>query len=268
MTTNDGGTVLVTGASAGLGEVFARRFAARGHGLVLVARRTDRLEALASDLRARHGTKTLLLGVDLGSEGGPADVHRRVGEAGLEILTLVNNAGYGNYGLFQDSDLRRELGQIDLNCRALVALTRLFLPRMLERKAGLVMHVGSVASFVPVPYLASYAATKAFVLSFTEALAAEVRGSGVHVMVVCPGGTRTEFQAVAGVDASLYDKTLMSSERVVDIAMRGMDRRKRVVVTGLANKAQALLGGMLPRGMVAWIARHVMEGTRKKAGPE
>lgn len=242
---------LVTGASAGLGEVFARRLAARGHDLVLVARRRDRLEKLAAECKERHGVSALTLGVDLARPDGPAEVFRRVGEAKLDVGLLINNAGYGTLGPIAESDEAKELGQIDLNVRALVALTRLFLPGMLARRAGAIVQMGSVASFLPIPYMTTYAATKAFVLSFTEGLAAEIAGSGVHVMVVCPGGTRTEFQEVAKIEAGGFEGQFMDAERVVDLALRALDRRRRVCVTGWSNKVQARLVDWLPRGITA-----------------
>lgn len=246
---------LITGASAGIGEVYARRLAERGHDLVLVARRADRLEALAATLRERCRVRALVVPVDLQAPTGPEEVFRRVQEAGLAVGLLVNNAGYGNWGRFAECELAKELGQIDLNLRALVALTRLFLPAMLARRSGIVVNVGSVAGFLPVPYFSTYAATKAFLLSFTHALAAEVAGDGVHVMVVCPGGTATEFQAVSGRDRSGRDDGQMTAEQVVDIALADLDRRRRVSVTGLRNKVMSFFADLAPRRLAARVTK-------------
>ncbi len=248
---------LVTGASAGLGEVFARRLGARGHDLVLVARRADRLEALAAGIRQAHGGQALVLAVDLQRPDGPAEVAKRVAETSLPVDVLVNNAGYGNYGLFAECAIEREIGQIDLNVRSLVALTRLFLPAMLQRRRGTVINLGSVASFVPLPYLATYAATKAFVLSFTEALSAELDDTGVHAMIVCPGPTSTEFQEASGLGQGDAHTVRMTAEEVVDLALRDWDKRRRVSVTGFKNKLQTTLSGWFPRGFVARVTKRM-----------
>ncbi len=253
---------LITGASSGIGEIYARRLASRGHDLALVARRQDRLDRLAGEVREAHRVRTLVVAADLARAGACIEVHRRTTEAGWTVGLLINNAGYGNYGKFAASDPERELGQIDLNVRALVELTRLYVPDMLARRDGIVVQVGSVAGFMPIPYLSTYAATKAFVLSFAEALNVELEGTGVHVMAVCPGGTRTEWQEMAGIESS-HGKG-MTAEQVVDLALADMDAKKRVSVTGFGNRVAAFLGGLFPRGFVARRTRALFEGRARR----
>lgn len=243
---------LITGASAGIGEAYARRLAERGHDLALVARRGDRLEQLAADLRARHSVRTLALPTDLQAPGSAAEIFHRIQAEGWHIGLLINNAGYGAWGGFTSLPVEELVGQVDLNVRAVVGLTRLFLPDMLARKHGAVVLLGSVASYVPIPYFATYAATKAFVLSFSEALAEELDGTGVHVQCVCPGRTATEFQQRSGRKAKAQDATGMSADEVVRIALADLDRGKRVTIPGGRNRLQTLIATLAPR---RWVAR-------------
>ncbi len=193
-------TALITGASSGLGEEFARQLARENYDLVLAARREDRLRAVAEQAKGLGSPRAEVISSDLGKPGAAQALYRQIGERGLEIDYLVNNAGFGTHGQFQHLPLEREIEEIDLNVSALVALTRLFLAAMVERKRGTVVNVASTAAFQPVPYMATYGATKAFVLSFSEALSVELRGTGVTVTALCPGPTRTEFQDVAEVN--------------------------------------------------------------------
>lgn len=251
-------TALVTGASAGLGEALARRLSARGYDLVLVARRADRLEALAADLAKAHGAHSLVVAQDLATAAGVEAVLGAVAGARIEVEVLVNNAGFGSIGPFTRSPLERELRQVDVNVRALVSLTRQFLPAMVARRSGVVMNLGSTGSFLPVPYMATYGATKAFVLSFTEALSYELEGTGVHAMAVCPGPTVTEFQEVAGMRFGRLERAFtMTADEVVEIALRDMDRRRRISVTGWMNKLQVLAARFSPRGLVARVTRAI-----------
>ena len=191
-------TALVTGASSGIGEAFARALAARGTNLVLVARSAARLEALAAELTARHGVRADTIAADLSDPGAPDAILAELRVRALEIDTLINNAGFGTHGDFAALDGRRERDEVIVNAYAPVALTRLLLPAMIARKHGAIVNVASTAAFQPVPYMATYGATKAFVLSFGEALAEEVRAHGVRVVVLCPGQTDTAF--FAGID--------------------------------------------------------------------
>lgn len=254
---------LVTGASAGIGEAFARKLAARGYDLVLVARREERLRALAAELLERQQCRSLCLAVDLGTPDGPAGVARSVESAGLQIGLLVNNAGFGVYGEFHAQPLEAELGQLDVNVRALTALTRLFVPSMVERRAGAVVNVGSVGSYIPMPYWSVYSATKAYVLSFSEALYAELAGYGVHVMCVCPGGTTTEFQDTSGFDATGYSGYFMTAGEVVELALRDLDARRIVSVSGWLNRLQVFAAGWVPRCLLLPLVRRLFHDRRR-----
>src|ERR671928_186613 len=192
---------LITGASSGIGEVFARRLAARGENVVLVARTGERLNAICNELgRAHANVVAQSVALDLSEADAPQRLFDETNQRGLEVDTLINNAGFGSMGEFLTLDIARELQMIDLNVKALVALTRLYLAPMRERKRGAIVNVASTAAFQPVPYMATYAATKAFVLSFSEALWDENRAHGVHVMALCPGVTETNFFEASGMD--------------------------------------------------------------------
>src|SRR5262245_37104081 len=193
---------LITGASAGLGSEYARLFAADKHALGLVARRRDRLDELAAALEKAHGVSSYVFPADLTDPAAPRRLHDEIAAAGLEVEFLVNNAGFGSNGTFSEMDTQRELELIEVNVKALVHLTRLFLPGMVARQRGRILNIGSTAGFVPGPFMATYYASKGFVISFTEALAHELRGTGVTATVSCPGATATEFAGVAGNDRS------------------------------------------------------------------
>jgi uncharacterized protein len=246
---------LVTGASSGLGEVFARLFAADGIDLVLVARRRERLEALAGELRAGGKVSVHVLAADLAV---PAEVERVVREVqGLpvEIEFLVNNAGLGNVGAFASSPLERQLVMVDVNVRALVRLTHAFLPGMLARKRGRVLNIGSTAGLQPGPFGAVYYASKAFVNSFTEALSHELKGTGVTATVSLPGATATEFASVAGSGTTrLFRSGVMSSAEVASDAYRAMQRGTPFVVHGWRNRVLAFSIRLGPRSVVRAIA--------------
>jgi uncharacterized protein len=220
------GTALVTGASSGIGEQFARQLAERGHNLVLVARRTDRLEALAAELP----TATQVIGCDLGADA--ASLPSRVAELGVEIEMLVNNAGFGAHGRFLDGAEGRDAEMVRVNCEAVVVLTRAFLPAMVERGSGGVIVVASTAGMQPLPYESVYAATKAFALNFTDALHAELRGTGVRCMSVNPGPVPTEWQSVAGFDDTQSVPGKIGPEQVVRESLAAYDRGARSFVPG------------------------------------
>jgi uncharacterized protein len=221
-------TALVTGASSGIGEQFARQLAARGHDLVLVARRADRLERLAAELP----TDARAVPCDLANDA--ASLRDRVAELDADIHLLVNNAGFGTSGPFLDHDPERDAEQIRLNCEAIVTLTHAFLPPMVERGRGGIINVASTAGMQPLPYESVYAATKAFAISFTDALHTELRGSGVRVLAVNPGPVPTEWQAVAGYDAGRVGVVpgQIAAEQVVREALEAYDRGRRSVVPG------------------------------------
>jgi len=241
---------LVTGASAGIGAAFAHQLAAEGTDLVLVARNAERLDAIAQALQAEHGIEVRVLRADLTTAEG----RRLVGDAAADddrLDLLVNNAGFGTAGRFATLDADAEEREIQLNVLALVRLTRAALPGMLARGGGAIINVSSLAGFQPGPFNATYGATKAYVNSFSEALAEEVRGSGVRVQVLCPGFTRTEFQERAGIDASRVPAfAWMTADEVAAESLRGLRGGSVVFVPGRANRATASFTGLLPRWLV------------------
>jgi short-subunit dehydrogenase len=249
------GTALITGASSGLGAEYAKLFAAGKHDLVLVARRRDRLEALARELSAGHGVKAQVVAADLAAPGGAARVVEETARLGLEIDFLVNNAGFATSGAFAELDPARELEMVQVNIASLIALTRAFLPPMLARRRGRILNVGSTAGFAPGPFMAVYYASKAFVNSFTEGLSYELRGSGVTATVSCPGATATEFAQVAGNERSLLFR--MGAASPVTVAKEGyraMMRGKPMVIHGLKNKLLMQSLRTSPRFLVRAIA--------------
>jgi hypothetical protein len=248
-------TALITGASAGLGLEFAKRFAADGHDLVLVARRRDRLEALAGQLQQAHGVKAHVVAADLAVPDGPQKVLEEVRRLEVSIDFLVNNAGFGTSGAFSEIDLKRELEMVQVNIVALLELTRALLPGMVARKSGRILNIGSTAGFQPGPFMAAYYASKAFVNSFTEALWYELRGTGVTATVSCPGATATEFAAVAGNDRSrLFRMGAASPSAVAREAYRAMMAGRPIVVHGMRNKVGVQLLRVSPRGAIRAVA--------------
>ena len=242
--------VLITGASSGIGEALARRVAQSGRSVALVARRADRLEALAAELRRDHGIEAQALPCDLTKPGAIAALAREVEQRGLTVDWLVNNAGFGTVGRFYKLPVERELEELRLNVGVLMELTRRFMPGMVQRGRGAVMNIASMAAFSPGPYMATYCATKAFVLSFTESIADEVKGTGVHVLCVCPGFTRTEFQQKAHVDTTAMPNFVwMSAEDVADQAVRAVGHGP-VLVNGRMNSLTTVLTRFVPRGLL------------------
>jgi short-subunit dehydrogenase len=250
------GIALVTGASAGLGTEFARLFAADGHDVVLVARRRDRLDALAKELSAgEKKVKTHVFTADLAAPEAVQKLVAELGRAGLEIDFLVNNAGFGKSGAFHETDEARQLEMVQVNVTALVALTRALLPGMVARGKGRVLNVGSTAGFQPGPFMAVYYASKAFVNSFTEALWYELKGTGVTATVSCPGATATEFGEVAGNDKSrLFAMGAAKADVVARQAYRAMHAGKPMVVHGAKNKLAVQSLRVSPRSTVRAIA--------------
>jgi len=253
---------LITGASSGIGAAFAERLAADGRHVVLVARRLDRLAALAERLAYDRGVQATPIASDLTAPGAVAELVADLDRRGLAVSWLVNNAGFGTYGRFDQLPVARELDEIQLNVATLVELTGRLVPRMVARRRGAVLNVASVGGFAPGPYMATYCATKAFVVSFSEALASELAGTGVHVVCVCPGFTRTEFQDAAHVDASrIPDFLWMSAADVADQAVRAVGKRS-LCVTGIMNSMTATTMRVLPSG---WSARMVGSLMRARA---
>jgi short-subunit dehydrogenase len=248
-------TALITGASAGLGREYARLFAKDGHDLVLVARRRERLDELARELVEAHGTTCMVVTADLATPGAGQRIADQVQAAGRTVDFLVNNAGFGRRGPFAQSDVRPQLEMIDVNVRALVELTRLFLPGMLQRRQGRILNIASMAGFVPGPFMATYYASKAFVLSFTEALAQELHGTGVTATASCPGPTSTEFGEVAGSSKSnLFKRHLADAASVARHGYRAMLAGKVVAIPGLQNKLSVQSVRIAPRAAVRAIS--------------
>ena len=241
---------LVTGASAGLGIEFARQLSKRGYRLVLAARRKERLDALAKELGNARA-----VAVDLSKSNAAARLMTDVQANGETVDLLVNNAGFGLIGRFAEVDAKRERQMIDLNVGALTDLCRAVAPGMIERGSGAILNVASTAAFQPGPKMAVYFATKAFVLSLSEALHEELKPHGIRVSCLCPGPTRTEFGDVAGFGGNgLFDRVAMTADKVVEIGMKGLDSNRAVVVAGWLNKVGAASTRFAPRPVVRKIA--------------
>jgi short-subunit dehydrogenase len=254
MFTNGKPTALITGASGGIGLELARVFAREGHNLVLVARSADKLQALAGELSGKHGIAALALSSDLSTPAAPQQVYDELARQGITVDVLVNNAGYATYGHFHELDMTKDLNMAHLNMITLTHLTRLFLPGMVERKRGRVLNVASTAAFMPGPLMAVYYATKAYVLSLSEALAEELKGTGVTVTALCPGPTQSGFQERAAMQESkLVQNGLMSGAVVAEAAFQATMTGKRLVIPGLMNQLMVMLPRFLPRWMVPGI---------------
>jgi uncharacterized protein len=247
-------TALVTGASAGLGTHFARLFAQDGHDLVLVARRQDKLDQVATELRQVYGIRVTVIAADLTDPKATLPLHEEVVRAGIEVEFLVNNAGFGTSGAFAELDLARELDLIELNVKALTHLTGLLLPAMLARRSGRILNVGSLAGFVPGPFMATYYASKAYVLSFTEALSYELRGTGVTATVLCPGTTATEFAQVAGAQNAALFRSSAEPALVARYGYRAMMKGKTIAIPGLRNKLSQESLRVSPRSLLRGVA--------------
>jgi uncharacterized protein len=246
-----GRTALITGASAGLGREFARLAARDGHDVVLVARRKDRLQELARELEGSCGVGATVIDADLADLSAARTIVERTDAAGIVVDFLINNAGFGSHGAYAQADFARQSEMVDVNIRALMELTHRFLPKMLARKAGRILNVASLAGFVPGPYMATYYASKAFVLSFSEAVATELRGTGVTVTASCPGPVATEFGAVANSDrTNLLRSGAADAVSVARHGYRAMMAGKAVAVPGFMNKLTTLLIRLGPRSAV------------------
>jgi len=240
---------LITGASSGIGAAFARKLAARGRNVLLVARSEDKLIALCNELGRLTSIRAQYIALDLEQPDAAAQLFEETQKRELEVEMLINNAGFGSRGDFAKLDLNRELEILQLNIRALVDLTHRFLLPMRERKSGTIINVASTAGFQAVPYMATYAATKAFVLSFSEALWDENRQHGVHVMALCPGVTETNFFEAAKIDRPTM-RTIQTPEEVVETALRALDRKKNLVVSGWTNWFTVEAQRVVPRSLV------------------
>lgn len=260
-----GGTALITGASSGLGVEFARRFAARGSNLVLVARRAEKLEELAAELRATANVEIEVLPADLGVPGAAVALRNELERRNVSVTSLVNNAGFGSHGAFDQADPVRMAGEMQLNMGAVVELARAFMPQLLQGRGALVM-VASTAAYQPTPGMAVYGATKAFVLSFTEALWAEARGTGLRVLAVSPGSTKTEFFDVVGTDDASVGRQ-QTPAQVIEAAFRELDRAngRPSIVSGRMNHFTALSTRLLSRRTLARTSARVLGNVRLAA---
>ena len=243
---------LVTGASSGLGETFARQLAGRGYDLVLVARRRDRLDKLAQELAESRGVEAEVIEADLSRPEGVALVEQRLRKGDIDML--VNNAGFATRGEFWALPVERETQEIDVNVRAVARLAHTALEAMVPKKSGAIINVASVGAFQPVPYMATYAATKAFVLHFSEALHEEARGHGIMVTCLCPGPVRTEFHQVAGVNEESMPVGWKTPDQVVASALRANARGRAIAVPGGMNAMTATVAKFAPRFLTRKLA--------------
>jgi uncharacterized protein len=260
---------LVTGASSGIGECFARALASRKRNLVLVARSLNKLEALATEFRRKHSVEVVPVGMDLSGEGAARRLAELMKERKLVVDLLVNNAGFGAQGEFWKLPLDRQTQMMHLNILALVELTHFLLPPMVEQRRGVIVNVSSTASFQPLPYVSVYAATKAFVTSFSMALEQELRPYGVSVITLCPGGTRTNFFEASQYETRKFAIGLQSPEEVVKAALRALDGTGGLVVPGVLNRLMIASQRLAPRGLVVKAAGNIFRpkvlGSRQNA---
>jgi short-subunit dehydrogenase len=252
---------LVTGASAGIGVALAQELAAGGTNLVVTARRKDRLEELAHSLGAKHKVKTEVFVADLGEPNSPGKVFAFTSQKGIEIDLLINNAGFGQYGEFPSVDTQRLLDMVQVNCSAVVHLTRLYLPEMVARRRGDVLILASTASFQAVPYISTYAATKAFDLLFAEGLAEEMKPYGIRVCALCPGSTESEFHVVSG--QKNFMRRAETAEKVARTGLKALAAGKSYVISGLGNYLGAHGERLVPRRFVSKLAAGMFKPGKK-----
>ncbi|NMH68404.1 SDR family oxidoreductase [Bacillus sp. RO3] len=255
-------TALITGASTGIGKQFAYSYAEQGYHVILVSRSVDKLHQLARDIEDKHGVKTYVIPKDLSREWAAKEVYDEVHEKGLSIDTLVNNAGAGTTGELLENTAERNHQQVMLNVNAVVNMTHLFLEDMVQTGRGEIINVASMASFQPIPYMSIYAATKAFVLSFTEGLHEEYKQKGIHIMAVCPGNTETEFFNEA--PDSIKVGKMRTSKQVVETTFKALSKKRSHVIDGKLNAITALLPRFLPRKAVVGVSASLMKKSMKR----
>jgi short-subunit dehydrogenase len=253
-------TVLITGASSGIGREMAKLFARDKFRLILVARDEKRLQRLSEEFQAQYGTETKLIAKDLSDAAAAGEIHAECRKDGLHVDILVNNAGFNVYGPFFEADPSKTMAMIQVNLTSLTHLTRLFLPEMVKRGTGNVLNIGSTGSFAPGPFNAVYCATKAYVLSFSEAIAEELRGTGVKVTVLCPGATETEFARRAGMeDTRIFLTGAMGVKKVAECGYQSLQRGRQIVaVPGILNKVTVVSIRFSPRFLVGKLGRYLM----------
>lgn len=250
--------VMITGASSGIGRAFSHALAARGANLILVARSAERLQGLAQELTQRHGIRAHALVADLSVNGAASEVHAQASALDLAPQILINNAGFATHGRFDTLSLQRQLDEITLNCKAVVELSHAALPAMLQQGSGAIINVASTAALQPLPYMAIYGASKAFVLSFSEALWQEYRTRGVRVLALCPGATDTAFFDVMGAAEAAVGQR-MAAETVVNAALKALDRGQSHVVPGGANRLLGWLPRVLPRQTILRVVANMLK---------
>ncbi|MBK6266052.1 SDR family oxidoreductase [Marivirga sp. S37H4] len=262
--------VLITGASGGIGEAIANRLAERKHNLLLVARNESKLKVLAEQLIRQHQISVEYISADLSKANTVQDIFEETQKRQLEIEMLINNAGIGSGGEFAALPLQSELDMLQLNISSLVALTHLFLQPMKARGNGTIINVASMASFIPIPYMTTYAASKVFVRHFTQALTEECKPYNVHIMLLCPGLTKTNFNNAAGIENEIgkglnteYNSSTQTPEQVADEMLKALDKRKHYIVSGRMNRMAAKLSALLPN---AFLARSFGKSYRKRLG--
>jgi uncharacterized protein len=267
-TTNRGNqqkTALITGASGGIGYEFAKLFAQDGYNLVLIARSKEKLAQVAQNLQGKFGISVKIIIKDLGVPTAPEEIFTELQNEGTKIHALVNNAGFGSYGLFAETDINVELQMMQVNVVSVTHLTKLFVREMIKQREGKILNVASTAAFQPGPLMAVYYATKAYVLSFSEALANELEGTGVTVTALCPGPTESGFQKRADMEQSklVSGQKIMDAETVAKIGYRGLMENKTVVIPGLKNQILAQSIRITPRNLVTKIVRNLQERVDK-----
>ena len=262
-------TTLITGASGGIGEAIANRLAGRKQNLLLIARNAEKLKEQCVQLSEKFGIQAQFIAADLSKPETAFEIFKEAAERGMEIEMLINNAGIGSGGEFSTISLQSELDLLQLNISSLVALTHLFLPQMQDRQAGTIVNLSSMASFMPVPYMATYAASKAFVRSFTEAITQECKPHQVHVLLFAPGLTKTKFNASAGIDneralglgADYESASTQTPEQVADELIKALDKHRNFAISGSKNRLGAKLLALLPNAM---ITRSIANSYRKR----
>ncbi|MDP5274909.1 SDR family NAD(P)-dependent oxidoreductase [Chengkuizengella axinellae] len=259
-------TVLITGASSGIGEQFAHIFASKKYRVVLTARNEKKLNALSKQLLQKYQINTLVIPLDLGTPNGPKELYDEIQKQGIEIDVLVNNAGFGSFGYVHEQDISEQLNLIQLNIASLTHLTMLFLPDFVNKERGKILNVASTTSFYPVPLMTVYSASKAFVLSFSESLSTELKGTGVTVTALCPGNTVTGFHERSKTEnlKAINNSTMnasMDAKKVAYIGYEALMKGKSHVVPGLHNWTMTKLPRILPRDTVTKVTKKVLEQT-------
>lgn len=257
-------TALITGCTSGIGKAFVHLLAKEGYDLILVSRNAEKLEELAKSLTYDYGIKTHSIACDLKKAGAAAQVYQRTKNLKLQVQLLINNAGFNEFGPFLETDPAKELDMMHLHMIFTTQMMKLFLPPMVAHRSGRILNVGSTGSYIACPYDAVYAATKAYILSLSKGIRAELKGTGVSVTVLCPGSTKTGFAGKAGMeDTLLFKRFVMNPERVARIGYRALMKRKESVIAGLYNKLLVFSSYLLPNAFVNFLSKKMLQTNRK-----